>query len=148
MIARSRTKWMGLAAMMVLLAGLGVAASQWRRPQARVTPPAPGTPLTPADTLDDRLIDRALGPGEGDDKTRWIDEIPGIDVAGLDSTRRAIFLRHANTQQCDCGCGYTLAACRVYDSSCEESEPRVIALRDSVRRGEIQGAIGLREPPR
>jgi hypothetical protein len=147
MIARSRTKWMGLAAVMVLLAGLGLAVTQWRPPPVRA-PSAPDLPLTPADTLDDRLIDRALGPGEGDDKTRWIDEIPGVDVAGLDSTRRAIFLRHANTQQCDCSCGYTLAACRVYDSSCEESEPRVLALRDSVRRGEIRGATGLREPPR
>jgi len=138
--------WIGLGAVLVLLGGLAVAMVQWRRPTA--VPPRLGAAdrAAPTDTSGDRAIDRAR-PGEGSDKSRWVDEIPELDVSDLDGGRLAIFLRHANSERCTCGCGYTLAACRVYDSTCEKSEPRVVALLDSVRRGDITDARGLREAP-
>jgi len=140
----SRTTWIGLGALLALVAGVTMALMQSRTPRVE-RPEIRDRVVTEADSSAEAVIDQALGTPDVDEKTRWVDEIPGIDVSDLDSTRREVFLRHANSQFCDCDCGYTLAACRVYDSSCEESEPRVIALRDSVRRGEIVGAQGLRD---
>jgi hypothetical protein len=124
-----------------------VALALGRRPSARAPRPGAADRATPPDTSSDRVIEQAIGPAEGDDTSRWVDEIPGLDVSDLAAGQRAVLLRHANSQRCRCGCGYTLAACRVYDTTCEKSEPRVIALLDSVRRGDITDARGLREPP-
>jgi hypothetical protein len=88
----------------------------------------------------------AQGEGEAE-KTRWRDDVPGADLEGWSPERREIFLRLANTRRCTCGCGYTLAACRTYDTSCEKSLPKVTALRDSVARGLIADAAGSRLRP-
>jgi hypothetical protein len=98
------------------------------------------------------VIDRALAqiPALVDSaelKSRWQDEVRGVDVAALDPARREIFLRAANAQRCTCGCGFTLAACRAYDLTCPVSLPRVESLFDSVRAGRIKSAEGLRERP-
>jgi hypothetical protein len=143
---RSPTLWIGLAAVVALIGGLAMAMVQWRRPAAAGRTPDRERRTAP-DTSSDRVIDQAIGPREGSDKTRWVDEVPGLDVSDLDPARQLVFLRHANSERCTCGCGYTLAACRVYDSTCEKSEPRVVALLDSVRSGRITDARGLREPP-
>ena len=45
------------------------------------------------------------------------------------------------------GCGYTLAACRAFDSSCDVSAPRVQTLFDSVKAGRIRSAARIRERP-
>ena len=145
---RTPTVWVGLGAVLVLLAGLAVAMGQWRRaPSTPARTVAPGPAARP-DTSSDQVIERALGSSGESDKTRWVSEIPNLDVSDLEAGRLAIFLQHANTQRCRCGCGYTLAACRVYDTSCDKSGPRVKALLDSVRQGRISDARGLRQPPR
>ena len=80
-------------------------------------------------------------------KNEWVEAVPGIDEAGLSPEQRELFVRFANAERCTCGCGFTLAACRRFDSSCEVSLPRVEALLDSVRRGLLADASGLRERP-
>ena len=78
---------------------------------------------------------------------RWVDEVPGVDLAALPPARREVFLRFANARRCTCDCGYTLAGCRNFDASCETSGPLVAALYDSVRAGFIRSASGIRERP-
>ena len=82
-----------------------------------------------------------------DEKTRWVDELPDLELAALTPEAREVFLRIANGRACSCGCGFTLAACRRFDDQCEVSGPRARALFDSVRAGRIRSAEGFRERP-
>ena len=74
-------------------------------------------------------------------------EEPGFDLVALSASQREIFVRFANAERCTCGCGYTLAACRAFDSSCDVSAPRVQTLFDSVKAGRIRSAARIRERP-
>jgi hypothetical protein len=79
-------------------------------------------------------------------KKAWVEDIPDLDLDALAPAARANFLRIANGRSCTCGCGFTLAGCRRFDSECEYSGPRAAALYDSVRSGKIADAQGF--PPR
>lgn len=107
---------------------------------------APAPAAEPA--LDDAMVERALDLADPwrSEKTRWVDEIPDLELAAL-GERRALFLRVANGRLCDCGCGYTLASCRRWDATCPVSGPRARALFDSVKAGLVPATAGLREPP-
>lgn len=45
-------------------------------------------------------------------------ELPGVDMKGLTPAQRKEALRELNTETCQCGCGLTLAQCRIVDSPC------------------------------
>lgn len=49
--------------------------------------------------------------------------IPGLDLDRLSATAKAAVLERLNTESCTCGCGLTLAACRINDPSCSISLP-------------------------
>ena len=144
-----RIRWFTIFAVAGLIAGLTAAWWYARPPRPAPRSPAAGVPDTlPA--MPDDAIHRGLRRATDDStaiKTRWVEEVPGFDPAGLDAARREIFVRFANAERCTCGCGYTLAACRAFDSSCEVSGPRVQSLLDSVRAGRIRSASGIRKPP-
>lgn len=114
-----------LAALVVLavLVGAGYA----------LLPRAAGVRRPPATADTAGVVERALALAADTTKRHaWVDAVPGIDDAGLSPGARAAFIRLANAERCTCGCGFTLAACRVYDPSCEVSLPLVRALLDSV----------------
>jgi thiol-disulfide isomerase/thioredoxin len=50
-------------------------------------------------------------------------EIPGISFEGLTPAQKGEALKRLNTEMCTCGCGSTLAGCRIEDPSCETSLP-------------------------
>jgi thiol-disulfide isomerase/thioredoxin len=50
-------------------------------------------------------------------------KIPGIDLSKLPAERRAEVLKALNSERCTCGCGLTLAQCRVDDPDCSVSLP-------------------------
>jgi thiol-disulfide isomerase/thioredoxin len=50
-------------------------------------------------------------------------EIPGVDLAKLTPSQKERALTRMNTEHCTCGCGLTLAQCRINDPSCEVSLP-------------------------
>jgi thiol-disulfide isomerase/thioredoxin len=50
-------------------------------------------------------------------------KIPGIDLSQLSPERRAEALKALNSEHCTCGCGLTLAQCRVDDPDCSVSLP-------------------------
>jgi thiol-disulfide isomerase/thioredoxin len=58
-------------------------------------------------------------------------EIPGVDLASLSPRQKADVLKRLNTEKCTCGCGLTLAQCRINDPSCTTSLP----LAQKVARG-------------
>ena len=140
--SNGRVPWVALVALVVLIAGLAAAWTAWRRPR---TLPAATSGGADRDVVGEAL--RGIPPDSTAIKERWIEEPSGIDLAGLDDARRTIFLRHANTRHCTCGCGYTLTGCRASDMECDVSGPRLEALLDSVRTGRIRDARGLRERP-
>ena len=147
-----RVAWAAVVVVAVLAAGVAVALWKTRTPTAPapiVPAPAPvaltdSAPEPPADAIERAL---ALAGDSTAIKTRWMDDIKELDLASLTPSQRDLFLRIANTRHCTCGCGYTLAGCRAYDSSCETSGPLVRALYDSVRAGWLHETKGLRSRP-
>ena len=55
-------------------------------------------------------------------------KIPGIDLASLSPDARAKVLQVLNTEHCTCGCGLTVAQCRIDDETCSVSLPLAQAL--------------------
>jgi thiol-disulfide isomerase/thioredoxin len=49
-------------------------------------------------------------------------ELPGVDLRKLSPEQKKIALRRFNADSCTCGCKYTLAQCRVWDSACAVSK--------------------------
>lgn len=152
-----RAHWVALAALVILAVGIGVAVWQSRPvrvPAARPTAEGPTTGVEPGEQVIEQALRQAppdQGPRTPIDSTafkqRWLDEVRGVDVTGLDPTRLELFVRFANAQRCTCGCGYTLAGCRASDMTCDVSGPRLAALLDSIRAGHITSARGIRERP-
>ncbi len=95
------------------------------------------------------VVDRALRLAAIDTtrKSEWVDDIPDLELASLTSGQRALFLRIANGRRCGCGCGFTLAGCRRFDTECEVSGPRAAALFDSVRTGQLSRAESYPDAP-
>jgi thiol-disulfide isomerase/thioredoxin len=52
-----------------------------------------------------------------------VKDVPGVDLTGLSGSRRAEVLTALNEQPCSCGCGLTVARCRIDDPSCTVSLP-------------------------
>jgi len=50
-------------------------------------------------------------------------EIPGLDLTTLTPAQRQTALQRLNEEMCNCGCGLTLAQCRINDPSCGFSLP-------------------------
>jgi len=50
--------------------------------------------------------------------------LPGVDFRNLSVEQRDAALHKFNAQQCDCGCKFTLAQCRIYDPGCQISQKR------------------------
>ncbi len=61
-------------------------------------------------------------------------EIPGISFEGLSAGQKAEALRRLNTEMCSCGCGLTLAGCRIDDAGCEISLPIAKKVVAEIRR--------------
>lgn len=59
-------------------------------------------------------------------------EIPGLDLSGLTAKQRETALQRLNEDMCNCGCGLTLAQCRINDPSCGFSLPLAEELVESI----------------
>ena len=51
-------------------------------------------------------------------------ELPGVDLTKLTAEQREAALHRFNAEGCNCGCGYTVAQCRIYDHDCPVSKAR------------------------
>ena len=63
-------------------------------------------------------------------------EIPGLDLSGLTAAQRETALQRLNEEMCDCGCGLTLAQCRINDPSCGFSLPLAEELVEAIVNGD------------
>src|SRR4051812_17279955 len=126
----NRTFILGLAAVVALALGVMVAVRQFAPHREAPAPPA-AIPAEPGPGVVQEAM-RAAPLDSAEIKTRWQDEVRGIDVSGLDPKQQDLFLRFANAEHCTCGCGYTLAGCKASDMSCEVSGGMLEAVRDSI----------------
>jgi thiol-disulfide isomerase/thioredoxin len=53
-------------------------------------------------------------------------EVPGVDLTVLTPEQKTIALNRLNDEPCTCGCGFTIAQCRINDSTCALS-PKLAA---------------------
>jgi thiol-disulfide isomerase/thioredoxin len=49
-------------------------------------------------------------------------QLPGVDMSKLTPEQKSVALHRFNAESCTCGCGYTLAQCRIYDRACSVSK--------------------------
>lgn len=49
-------------------------------------------------------------------------ELPGVDLSKLTPDQKKIALHRFNAESCTCGCNYTVAQCRIWDSACAVSK--------------------------
>lgn len=61
--------------------------------------------------------------------------IPGLDLSLLTPEQRRAALQRLNADACTCGCGLTLAQCRINDASCAFSLPRAKQVVSEIVRG-------------
>jgi thiol-disulfide isomerase/thioredoxin len=52
-------------------------------------------------------------------------ELPGVDLSALTPEQKTVALHKFNAESCTCGCGFTLAQCRIYDRDCKISKAAV-----------------------
>ena len=57
------------------------------------------------------------------DNAAQANKIPGVDLASLSPEKRAEVLKTLNSEHCTCGCGLTVAQCRLDDPDCTVSLP-------------------------
>ena len=50
-------------------------------------------------------------------------DVPGLKLETLNADQKVAALKQLNEEKCDCGCGLTLAQCRINDPSCTASLP-------------------------
>ena len=52
-----------------------------------------------------------------------IKSVPGVDLSSLSPERKAEVLQALNSENCTCGCGLSVAKCRIDDPQCDVSLP-------------------------
>ncbi|MBM3770937.1 MAG: TlpA family protein disulfide reductase [Acidimicrobiia bacterium] len=58
-----------------------------------------------------------------DDDVSQIKDIPGVDLSQVPEGKRGEVLNALNSESCTCGCGLSVAKCRIDDPSCTISPP-------------------------
>ena len=62
-------------------------------------------------------------------------DIPGLDLASLTPAQRTAALKRLNAEPCGCGCGLTIAQCRINDSTCAVSPPLAEKIVAEIKAG-------------
>ena len=78
-------------------------------------------------------------------------ELPGVDLSKLSPEQKKIALHRFNADSCTCGCKYTLAQCRVWDSACAVSKAateKIIAEVSGVPKASVSPAASTPSQPR
>jgi thiol-disulfide isomerase/thioredoxin len=73
-------------------------------------------------------------------------QLPGVDLSKLTPEQKTAAFHKFNAQMCTCGCGYTLAQCRILDRNCkvsQEATAKIVAAIVSPKRA----ASAAADPP-
>jgi hypothetical protein len=62
-------------------------------------------------------------------------DLPGVDFKGLTPEQKQAALKRMNSENCTCGCGLTIAECRINDSGCAKSQQRAEDIVKAIRAG-------------
>jgi thiol-disulfide isomerase/thioredoxin len=62
-------------------------------------------------------------------------EIPGVNLDVLTPDQKTVALNRLNDEPCDCGCGLTIAQCRINDSTCAVSPKLADKILAEVKAG-------------
>ena len=62
-------------------------------------------------------------------------DIPGVDLASLTPEQKTTALKRLNAENCTCGCGLTIAQCRINDETCAVSPGLAEKVVAEVRAG-------------
>lgn len=60
-------------------------------------------------------------------------ELPGVDLSKLTAEQKNAALHRFNADNCTCGCEYTLAQCRIWDSACAVSRAATEKIVEEIR---------------
>lgn len=63
------------------------------------------------------------------------DGLSGVDFSGMDAVAKERALQILNANRCDCGCGMTIAQCRVEDKTCPRSPGLAAAVVNAIKAG-------------
>jgi len=62
-------------------------------------------------------------------------DIPGLELDKLTPAQKTSALKRLNSDSCTCGCGLTVAQCRINDPSCQTSLPIAKKIVEEARQG-------------
>jgi len=62
-------------------------------------------------------------------------DIPGVDLSSFTPEQKTAALERLNEETCDCGCGLTIAQCRINDSTCAVSPKLAAQILADVKAG-------------
>ncbi len=62
-------------------------------------------------------------------------DLPGVDMKGLTPAQKTLVLKRLNSETCTCGCGLTIAECRINDTSCPVSQKLAAQIVQEVKSG-------------
>lgn len=68
-------------------------------------------------------------------------ELPGVSFAGLTPAQKKIALHRLNTETCTCGCGMTIAQCRITDPTCPTSKELAMKIVRSITGSGPSGPV-------
>ena len=62
-------------------------------------------------------------------------DIPGLDLSSPRAEQKTAALKRLNEEPCGCGCGLTIAQCRINDSTCAVSLKLAEKILAEIRTG-------------
>jgi hypothetical protein len=67
-------------------------------------------------------------------------ELPDVDMKGLTPEQKQAALKRMNSETCTCGCGLTIAQCRINDTTCDISKHLAADIVKQVKSGQAAPA--------
>jgi len=62
-------------------------------------------------------------------------DLPDVDMKDLTPVQKAVVLKRLNSESCTCGCGLTIAQCRINDTTCPVSRKLAAQVAREVKSG-------------
>lgn len=72
--------------------------------------------------------------------------VPGVSFDGLTPAQKKLAIKQMNSEHCTCGCGMTIAECRIADPSCSTSTKLGKKIVDEIRAGKTPAAPAASQP--